>query len=191
MKRGRRTILTIVVTFVVSVGIAVILGLVVVFSGVVNVAATTPDLPIVAWVLNTTMEHSVEAHARDVVVPADYSKPDIEVGRKHYGDICELCHGAPGVEPEWPGQGLQPYPPDLTRTADDWTPAEVFWIISNGIKMTGMPAAGPSHSDSEIWDLTAFVKSLPSMTPEQYGIRGQSAGSEPAEQNQPKGESGQ
>jgi hypothetical protein len=56
MKRGNRTILTVIVTVVVTICIAIVLGLVVVFSGVISVAATTPDLPIVAWATETTMK---------------------------------------------------------------------------------------------------------------------------------------
>ncbi len=186
--RGSRTILTIIVTVLVIACIAVILGVAIMFSGAISVAATTPDWPVVAWALNTTMENSVKVHARDVIVPADYNNLDVQAGQDHYSRMCVPCHGAPGVESEWMGQGLQPYPPDLTSTANDWTPAEVFWIINNGIKMTGMPAAGPSHSESEVWNLAAFVKSLPEVTPEQYRAHGQPAGGDDAERNRPSGE---
>jgi mono/diheme cytochrome c family protein len=190
MKRGSRTILTVVVTIVVLVCIAVAVGFVVVFSGVISVAATTSDLPIVAWVLDTTMEHSVEAHARDVIVPADYSNADLRAGHHHYNSMCVFCHGAPGVERRWVGESLSPYPPDLTVAANDWTPAEVFWIIDHGIKMTGMPAMGPSHSESEVWTLAAFVKSLPKMTPEQYKAFGQSGEGGDTGQSRQAGEPG-
>jgi hypothetical protein len=49
------------------------------------------------------------------------------------------------------------------------TPAQLFWIIKNGIKMTGMGSYGAVHKDEEIWNLVAFVQRLPKMTPEQYG----------------------
>ena len=44
----------------------------------------------------------------------------------------------------------------------------MFWIIKNGVKMTGMPSFGPSHKDDEIWKLVAFVQKLPKMKPEEY-----------------------
>jgi mono/diheme cytochrome c family protein len=176
MKRGRRTILTVVVTIIALVCIAVVMGLAVMFSGVISVAATTPDWPIVAWVLDTTMEHSVEAHARDVIVAADYNSIDIHAGYERYNSMCVFCHGAPGVERRWVGESLSPYPPDLAVTANDWSPAQVFWIVDHGIKMTGMPAVGPSHSEAEVWTLAAFVKSLPKLTPEQYKAFGPPAG---------------
>jgi mono/diheme cytochrome c family protein len=176
MKRGSRTLLTVIVTIVVLVCVAVAVGFAVMFSGAISVAATTPDLPIVAWVLGNTMEHSVEAHARDVIVPADYDRADMRAGRDRYNNMCVPCHGAPGVAPRWLNRGLRPDPPNLMRTAKDWMPAEVFWIIDHGIKMTGMPAMGPSYSEGEVWTLAAFVKSLPEMSPEQYASLGQSPG---------------
>ncbi|NNF58978.1 MAG: cytochrome c, partial [Rhodothermaceae bacterium] len=47
-------------------------------------------------------------------------------------------------------------------------PSEVFWILQHGIKMAGMPAYGPTHADDELWQLVAFVKQLPEMTPARY-----------------------
>jgi len=176
MKRGSRTILTVIVATIVLVCIAVAVGLAVIFSGVISVAATTPDPAIVTWVLGNTMDHSVRAHARDVAVPADYNSLDLHAGYKQFNERCIFCHGAPGVERRWVGKGLRPDPPSLAVTADDWTAAEVFWIIDRGIKMTGMPAMGPSFSEGDIWPLAAFVKVMPTLTPEQYKTFGESAG---------------
>jgi mono/diheme cytochrome c family protein len=50
----------------------------------------------------------------------------------------------------------------------DWSTANLFWIVKNGIKMTGMPAFGPTHDDKTIWNIVAFVNQLPNMTAEQY-----------------------
>ncbi len=190
MKRGSRTILTVIISIIVLVCIAVAVGFAVMFSGVISVAATTPDLPIVAWVLDSTMEHSVEAHARDVIIPADYDKIDLRVGYDHFNEMCIFCHGAPGVEPQWLKKGLRPDPPNLTVTANDWTPAQIFWIVDHGIRMTGMPAMAPTHSEDEIWAVAAFVKLLPKLTPEEYKTFGQSAGGDSAEQNRRPGGSG-
>jgi len=78
------------------------------------------------------------------------------------------------------GEGLNPPPPDLAASVSDLSPQEIFWILKYGIKMTGMPAFGPTHDDEKLWDLTAFVKRLPTMTPDQYR-----AMAEDAEENEP------
>jgi ketosteroid isomerase-like protein len=63
--------------------------------------------------------------------------------------------------------GMNPKPPALAAIPRE-TPAEQFWIIKHGLKMTAMPAWGTTHSDEEIWNMVAFLQKLPTMTPEQY-----------------------
>jgi mono/diheme cytochrome c family protein len=64
--------------------------------------------------------------------------------------------------------GFYPEPPDLSKGKGDMSPAELFWIIKNGIKMSAMPAFGPIHKDEEIWSIVAFLKRLPELSAEQY-----------------------
>ena len=56
----------------------------------------------------------------------------------------------------------------MAHAAEEWKPAEVHWILEHGIKMTGMPAFGPTHSEDELWAITAFVEQLPEMTEQEY-----------------------
>src|SRR5262249_57196200 len=81
---------------------------------------------------------------------------------------CIYCKGAPEKDPVDMARGLTPEPPFLPDTIEFWSTAEVFWIIKNGVKMTGMPSFGASHKDDEIWKLVAFVQKLPKMKPEEY-----------------------
>src|SRR5262249_16029481 len=71
-------------------------------------------------------------------------------------------------EPGEMANGMHPSPPILTSAAKQWVPGELFWIIRNGIKMTGMPA-WPEHSDENIWDIVAFLNKLPNMGEQDYG----------------------
>ena len=50
-------------------------------------------------------------------------------------------------------QRADPRPPDLAKTAQDWSTGELFWIVKHGVKMTGMPAFGPTHSDERLWTI--------------------------------------
>jgi mono/diheme cytochrome c family protein len=61
----------------------------------------------------------------------------------------------------------EPRTPELRR-GNDLTPAEQFWVVKHGVKMTGMPAWGVTHDDELLWDVVAFVRKLPELTPEQY-----------------------
>ena len=64
--------------------------------------------------------------------------------------------------------GLYPKPADLTNAAQRYTPGELFWILKNGIKMSGMPA-WIDHSDDELWATVAFLEKLPAMGEADYG----------------------
>ena len=63
--------------------------------------------------------------------------------------------------------GLYPPPPDLANTVPLYSPAELFWIVKHGIKMTGMPAWS-DHSDEEIWATVGFIEKLPGMSEQDY-----------------------
>src|SRR4029450_9687825 len=78
-----------------------------------------------------------------------------------------MIRTAPGMERTEISRGLYPRAPELRRKTD-LTPAEQFWIVKHGVKMTGMPAWGVTHNDELLWDVVAFVRKLPELTPEQY-----------------------
>lgn len=143
-------------------------GLAYMFSGQYDVAATRHEKGLMRWVLETTMDRSVARHAAGIEVP-DLSSPAMAAtGFREYREMCQVCHGAPGVNPKAIGRGLEPPAPKLYRSVKDMSDAEVFWIVKNGVRMTGMPAFGPTHDDRVLWAITAFVKQLPNMTPLQY-----------------------
>ncbi len=155
---------------------SVIVALIVIYSGTINVAANYPDHAFTRWLLHTTMEQSVKAHASDITVP-ELNQPDkILNGFRHYREMCTGCHLAPGITSSEIRQGLMPQPPVLQKTVNNWSPAELFWIIKNGVRMTAMPAWGSTHNDEKIWEMVAFLKQLPAMTEEQYHTLDQKAG---------------
>lgn len=137
------------------------------YSGAYSVAATDPDPAIVRWSLETARDRFIHDRAAKVDVPPLDTFSE-ESGLEHYHAMCVTCHGAPGVEPSSIGKGLNPEPPDLVAAATERGVAELFWVIKNGIKMTGMPAFAESHSDDDIWEITAFVRRLPGIAPDAY-----------------------
>jgi len=64
-------------------------------------------------------------------------------------------------------RGLYPRAPELRR-GTNLTPAEEFWVVKHGIKLTGMPAWGVTHDDGLLWDVVAFFQKLPELTADQY-----------------------
>lgn len=143
-------------------------GLLVIVTGAYNVAATDPHAEAARWALETTMENSVKRRAADLNAPARVTPAMIAAGAAEYKAMCQHCHGGPGVSrAEW-AQGMLPLPPALGEEAAEWRTPELFWIVKHGIKMTGMPAFGPTHDDGTMWNIAAFVAQLPTMTTDRY-----------------------
>lgn len=158
-----------------AIGMLLVLGLAavaVVYTGAYNVAATEQHMSITRWAFDTTLHTSVQQRAGQAR-RAEALTPDmVAAGAGEYKEMCQRCHGGPGVErDQWAG-GMRPRPPHLADAAAKWEPHEVFWLAKHGIKMTGMPAFGESHDDATLWNIVAFVKALPAMTPERYAALG-------------------
>ena len=143
-------------------------AIVVIYAGLYNIAADVPHTQPVYWLLETIRGRSVAARSRDVIVPKDLDDANrISKGAGQYAEMCSDCHLAPGMKRTEISRGLYPRAPEL-RHKSDLTPAEQFWIVKHGVKMTGMPAWGVTHDDDLLWDVVAFVRKLPELTPEQY-----------------------
>jgi mono/diheme cytochrome c family protein len=139
-----------------------------IYAGLYNVAADIPHTQPVYWLFDTVRQRSVAARARDIVVPNDLDDTNrVSRGAGQYAEMCSGCHLAPGMKRTEISRGLYPRAPELRRKTD-LTPAEQFWIVKHGVKMTGMPAWGVTHEDELLWDVVAFVRKLPELTPEQY-----------------------
>jgi mono/diheme cytochrome c family protein len=146
-------------------GILIIAGTI--YFGLINPGADEPHSPIVYSLIQTARDRAIAVRAADVVVPALNDPALIKQGAGNYAAMCTGCHLAPGVESTEMSKILYPAPPNLSKLgAPD--PARAFWVIKHGIKASGMAAWGKSMEDQYIWNLVAFVKQLPSMSPEQY-----------------------
>ena len=157
-----------------------------VYSGAYDVAATQPHSRAERWLLRTLMERSVRARVDDVPEPPDESDELLAVGFHHYDEMCVVCHGAPGVERSEIGEGIEPEPPDLAETAGEWTLPGIFLITSQGIKMAGMPAFGPTHSEEEIWGISMFVERLPEIDASEYArLRAEAQGESESAESEP------
>jgi len=86
----------------------------------------------------------------------------------HFADHCATCHANDGSGDTAIGKGLYPKPTDLRAAGtQDLTDGELFYIIHNGIRLTGMPAFGRSDEDTDSWKLVHFIRHLPSITSEE------------------------
>ena len=140
----------------------------VIYGGFYDIAATAPHWAVTSWLMETARTRSIKTQAAGIIVPPGLDDPaKLLIGVEHYAAHCAVCHGAPGVPKGDIGRGLYPPPPDLAKAASLYSPAELFWIIKHGIKMTGMPAWS-DHSDEELWATVAFLEKLPGMSEQDY-----------------------
>jgi mono/diheme cytochrome c family protein len=139
-------------------------------GGFFNVAASEEDNPVVKWALIHVRTASIGKHAAGTP-PLKLDDPAvIRDGARAFARAgCANCHGAPGVEWAKFSEGLNPDPPDLKENAAGSEPAQIFWVVKNGIRMTGMPSFGKAGvADNDIWQITAFVKALPKVSEADY-----------------------
>jgi mono/diheme cytochrome c family protein len=154
----------------VAIGAALVLVVlaIIVYFGFYNIAADAPHTRPVYRVLESVRDQSIKTRARDITVPADLETPTrISAGAGLYAEMCQGCHLGPGVEKTEISQGLYPQAPELAK-GTDLTPAQQFWVIKHGVKLSAMPAWGKTHPDPLIWDMVAFIQKLPGMSAEQY-----------------------
>ena len=140
-------------------------------SGRMNVAADGTHWPVTDRVLDSVRENSVARHARGIEPRLPELTEEMEVFEAVIGfeDMCAACHTPPGGSPTAMARGLNPPAPDLAEVAGKRTPAELFWVTKHGIRMSGMPAWGPTHSDAELWPLVALITRFPEFTDDDYG----------------------
>jgi len=164
-KAMKRRTLVIIVVVVTMVGV------------IVAVAASLLHDGLSARAKPTRIETMIARNARHMVIPANArltqnpvlaSAEDLREARLHFADHCAICHANDGSGETMMGNGLYPKPPDLrlpqTQNLSD---GELFWIIENGVRFTGMPsfASGGEHGEmQESWKLVHFIRHLPHLT---------------------------
>jgi hypothetical protein len=151
--------------------IAVIFAVVVFFGGFYNVAASNENPAIVDWALVHVRQASIAKHA-DVTPPISLDDAAlVQAGARAFQQRgCTSCHGGPGVDWAKFSEGINPGPPDLAKDVVPYLrPAELFWVVKNGIAMTGMPSFGAiGDGDQEIWSIVAFLRKLPIVSEADY-----------------------
>lgn len=139
-----------------------------VYSGIFNIAATASHDPVTNWLIMKTRDRSIEVRSKNIEIP-DLENEDLQLaGINDFNSMCASCHTAPGRQPSPLAIGLNPKAPDLAESALSRSPEILFWVTKNGIRMTGMPAWGVSHSDDKIWPVIAFLQILPDLDGEDY-----------------------
>jgi mono/diheme cytochrome c family protein len=165
MKRGTLVLLVFVLVLAVFVAAAVSI----LHDGL---SARAKPSALEATIANTARNMATPSSARKAKNPIPDS-PDVQrEARRHFADHCAICHGNDGSGDTQIGHGLYPKPPDLrARETQNLSDGDIFWIIENGVRLTGMPAfggPGAEHDDKDSsWKLVRFIRHLPALTPEE------------------------
>jgi mono/diheme cytochrome c family protein len=138
------------------------------WSGLYSVAASRGHLAITNAILTFGMRNSVKTHAAGIVPPSLDSNDLITLGAAHFQSGCAHCHGAPGAPINPIAGSMLPSPPNLATSMREWRDRELFWIVKNGIKYTGMSAWVADQRDDEVWAVVAFLKRLPALDAAAY-----------------------
>jgi mono/diheme cytochrome c family protein len=136
-------------------------------SGVYNIGADDHHTKIVLAIIEQLRDRSIAARSNSVDAHYVEDPQRIALGAQRYATLCVGCHLAPGVTKSDIRQGLYPHPPNLAQ-GELQQAQRAFWIVKHGIKMSAMPAWGRTLDDETIWDVVAFVRKMPDMTPETY-----------------------
>lgn len=108
------------------------------------------------------------ANAKNLKNPVQMTEASTAEAREHYVEHCSMCHGIDGRGQTVIGRNLYPKVPPMTDAdTQQLTDGELYYIISNGVRFTGMPAWGGEDSAESIWALVSFIRKLPTLSPEE------------------------
>jgi mono/diheme cytochrome c family protein len=121
-----------------------------------------------AYLAKTARSLSIPLSERDAKSPVATTAQVLSEARAHFADHCAICHDNDGSGKTKMGQNLYPKAPDMRQSqTQKLTDGQIYYIIHNGIRLTGMPAWGTDEKDEDSWKLVAFIRHLPEVTPEE------------------------
>jgi mono/diheme cytochrome c family protein len=131
-----------------------------------GVSAKATPMALEVMMARKARHMALPSSARALRNPVPASAENLRDGRLHFADHCAICHGNDGSCDTMMGSGLYPKPPDLRlEDTQKLSDGELFWIIENGVRFTGMPAFSNRHSSPEdTWKLVQFIRHLPQLT---------------------------
>jgi mono/diheme cytochrome c family protein len=146
-----------------------LMGLIFALGGFVPVGATHKDSALTQWLLHSTYQQSVARKASAVTVPNPLQNQQrVLEGARSFQQMCSGCHTPPGAEETAASLGLNPPAPELEQLLKNRTPAEAFVVLRDGVRMSGMAAFGPTHSEQQLWQLVAFLEQMTGASAAEY-----------------------
>ena len=156
-------VLGILITLVVLAGGAYLF----VARGGISMDTTAPPLPLEKTVAGMALRASM-GNAADQKNPLPFNDDVMLAGVRTYKQNCAVCHGIPGQAPSAISKGMFPDPPQLFEKRGMMTDdpeGEIFWKVTHGIRLSGMPGFQGTLSDTERWQLTTLVSHADKLSP--------------------------
>ena len=153
----------------VGVGVLVLLAAIIAAATSLFTLSALPEPGRTEMFVATRAKHFlVRRSSREGIPPTPAAQEaSAKEGERLFGTECGACHGNSGHNPTDAGRWMYPRAADLTsRDSQSYSDQELFWIIKNGIRLSGMPAFGKVESDDNIWDLVFYVRALPKVQPQ-------------------------
>ncbi len=129
-----------------------------------GVSARDEPTAIEAWIARRARRLATPRNQREAQNPVPVTPEVLDRARAHFADHCASCHGNDGRGRTSIGQNLYPKAPDMRHAeTQSLSDGELFAIIKNGVRLTGMPAWGSdtAEDDKETWELVHFIRHLP------------------------------
>ena len=148
-------------------GIGLLTGAYIVTTGV---SARPQPSRLESITARTVRSIAIRTRVGNITNPVPASDAIIKEGMEHFADHCSVCHGNDGSGNTEMGRGLYPRAPDMRLPAtQNLSDAELFYIIENGVRLTGMPAwsTGTKEGETSSWHLVHFVRHLPKLSDEE------------------------
>jgi len=153
-------------TVVLVLAVVVIAGWVEVMHGL---SARDNPTGVEKFVALMVRKMAMPTQAKNLKNPSTATPELMTEARRHFADHCATCHGNDGSGNTSIGRNLYPKAPDMRLPAtQNLTDGELYYIIHNGIRLTGMPAWGEANkkdADEDTWQLVLFIRHLPRLTP--------------------------
>lgn len=160
-----RKAIVVILLLVVIAGLGAIAGLAYFRASAQGFSARAQPTMIEVELAEFARDLAMPSSAKTMKNPIPVSPAVLAEGRAHFADHCAICHGNNGRGQTMLGSGLYPKPPDLrTKDTQEMADGELFYVIENGIRLSGMPSFGGEHSADESWKLVDFIRHLPQLS---------------------------
>jgi thiosulfate dehydrogenase len=136
-------------------------------AGGISMDTTAPPLPLEKTIAGMALRASM-GNAADQKNPLPFNDDTMLAGARKYKQNCAVCHGIPGQPPTAIAKGMFPDPPQLFEKQGMMTDdpeGEIFWKVTHGIRLSGMPGFRNTLSDMERWQLTTLVSHADKLSP--------------------------